>query len=134
MQQILAVEKGEIWLCSILFTSLWIEEWVAVFYFCREFGSCGLKASKEGRIFDKNYPVFLSTLHEQNLYPLSFSEWVNNCALTQPVKFYICNELWNTKLWKELNSLQRIWNSVRVLTEFQMFPDHKRSTEADSLW
>ena len=105
----LAAEKGEIWFCPILCTSLWIEEWVALSYFSCEkpIGSFSFKACKEGRIFSINYTVILLILHEQYFHPLSFSEWVNNYAL-QPVKFHICNELWNKKLWEE-NKFNSDW-------------------------
>ena len=54
--------------------------------FCHEkpIGSWGLKACKEGRIFNIDYLVICLTLHEQNLYPISFSGQVHNYAL-QPV-------------------------------------------------
>ena len=82
-----------------------------------------LKASKEGRVFDIYYPVFLSTLHEQILYPYIFlnKRIVTHCSLFSSI--YVMN--FKTKIHgKKIN-----W----VLTEFQMFPDHNRSAEADSL-
>ena len=42
--------------------------------------NCSLKACKERRISNINHPIFLLTLHEQNLYSPSFSEKVHYCA------------------------------------------------------